>query len=58
MFSVQADALSENAKPRISTPMQFENLRNFVSQGSVNGYDGFRVIVQKQLNLNTVVSHL
>ncbi len=30
---------------------------NTLSQGSVNSYDGFRLIVQKQLNLNAAVSH-
>lgn len=28
-----------------------------MQQGTVNVYDGFRLIVQKQVNLNTVVSH-
>jgi hypothetical protein len=54
----QADAAIENEKAKIRTPMQFENLKNTLSQGSVHPYDGFRVIVQKQVNLNSVVSHL
>ena len=45
-------------KIKSKTPMQFENLKNTLNQGNVNVYDGFRVIVQKQVNLNTVVSHL
>ena len=38
--------------------MQFENLRGTMQQGNANTYDGFRMIVQKQVNLNTVVNHL
>ena len=38
--------------------MQFSSLKHvFQQNGAVNTYDGFRLIVQKQLNLNTVVSH-
>ena len=57
MCSLQADAAFDNAR-RVKTPMQYENLRNSLQAGSVNTYDGFRFIVQKQINLNTVVSHL
>lgn len=53
----QADAAIESSRERIKTPMQFENLKNTLSQGTVNSYDGFRAIVQKQVNLNTVVTH-
>lgn len=42
---------------KIKPPMQYENVKNTLSQSSVNTYDGFRVMVQKQINLNTVVSH-
>jgi hypothetical protein len=38
--------------------MQFENLRGTLHQGSPHTFDGLRVAVQKQVNLNTVVSHL
>lgn len=38
--------------------MQFENLRGTLNQGSPHTFDGLRVAVQKQVNLNTVVSHL
>lgn len=55
---LQADALREDNKLKYSTPLQFENIKNVIGQGSVNTYDGFRLIVQKQLNLNTIVSHL
>lgn len=43
--------------PRFRPPMAFENLMGTLRQGSVNNYDGFRVIVQKQVNMNTVASH-
>ena len=54
----QADAAIENEKGKIKTPMHFENLRGTLMQGSPNTFDGFRLVVQKQVNLNTVVSHL
>lgn len=43
---------------KVKTPMQYENLRGTLMQGSVSSYDGFRMVVQKQVNLNTVVNHL
>ena len=52
-----ANATLEGEKAKIRTPMQYENLVGTLRQGSVNTYDGFRVVVQKQVNLNTVVSH-
>ena len=55
---VQADAAIEKDKARIKTPMQYESLRNVFGATSVGTYDGFRFAVQKQVNLNTVVSHL
>lgn len=50
---------SSNAEeqPRFKQPMLYENLMGTLRQGSVNSYDGFRVIVQKQVNLNTIASH-
>lgn len=50
---------SESAPPakRFASPFLFENLGGQLRQGSVNNYDGFRVIVQKQVNLNTIASH-
>ena len=54
----QADAAAEKAKSTIKVPGQFENIKNLIQQSSVNTYDGFRFQVQKQVNLNTVVSHL
>lgn len=65
-FTTHCDAASEESSPssqsqqfesKIRTPMQFENLKNILNQGYVNNYDGFRMVVQKQVNLNTVVSH-
>ena len=54
----QADAAIENEKAKIKTPMQFADLKGTLMQGTPNAFDGFRVVVQKQVNLNTVVSHL
>ncbi|KAJ1396818.1 eukaryotic porin-domain-containing protein [Ochromonadaceae sp. CCMP2298] len=53
----QADAALEDEKRKIRTPMQYENLKGSLGQGQVNSYDGFRLIVQKQVNLNTAVLH-
>lgn len=53
-----ADAAIEDEKSKVKTPMQYEGLRGTLMQGSPNAFDGFRVVVQKQVNLNTVVSHL
>ena len=53
----QANAI-EKEQFRVKTPMQFENLRGTLQQGSANTFDGFRMVVQKQVNLNTVVNHL
>jgi hypothetical protein len=59
LFAIfQADAAIQNEKSKIRTPMQFENLRGTLHQGSPHTFDGLRVAVQKQVNLNTVVSHL
>lgn len=54
----QADSEIEKKKDKIKTPMQWENLVHTLQQGSPNTFDGFRLGVQKQVNLNTVVSHL
>ena len=54
------DSVEEEQKPKgpiFRSPMAFENLMGVMRQGSVNNYDGFRVIVQKQINMNTVASH-
>lgn len=53
----QADAAIEAKKLKIKTPMQFESLKGVLGQGHVGSYDGFRVATQKQVNLNTVISH-
>lgn len=52
----QADAIS-NEVDQIKTPMQYENISNAVRGGQVNLYDGFRVAVQKQVNMQSVVTH-
>lgn len=54
----KADAAAEAERLRIKTPIQYEDLRGVLQGCSVNNYDGFRFIVQKQINLNTAVSHL
>ena len=54
----KADAKLENEKPKIKTPQSYENLKNTFNSASVSSYDGFRIAVQKQVNLNTVTSHL
>lgn len=54
----QADAAVEAARYRVSTPMQFETLKLSLNAGRVNTFDGLRFTVQKQVNLNTAVSHL
>ncbi len=56
--STKADATLEKDRPKIAAPQSFDNLKNTLASASVNSYDGFRAIVQKQVNLNTVVSHL
>lgn len=53
----QADAKLENEKPKIKVPQSFENLKNTFNSVSVGSYDGFRIAVQKQINLNAVTSH-
>lgn len=55
--NVSSSAPQSQPESKIRTPMQFENLRGILNQGYVNNYDGFRMVVQKQVNLNTVVSH-
>lgn len=54
----QADNEIEDKKSKIKTPMQFENLKGQLQQGAVHSFDGFRAAVQKNINLNTYVSHL
>lgn len=54
----QAEAEIEKDRRKVKTPIQYEDLRGVLQGSSVNSYDGFRFIVQKQVNLNTAVSHL
>jgi hypothetical protein len=56
-FAGGASSSEPEATLRFRPPMIYENLAGTLRQGSVNNYDGFRVAVQKQVNLNTVVSH-
>lgn len=37
--------------------MQFDSLKYVVQQGNIDAYDGFRLIVQKQVNMNAVAVH-
>lgn len=53
----QANAIRENSKPRIKTPPDFEGCKNSFQYVQTNSYDGFRFIVQKQINLNSLVNH-
>jgi len=53
-----ADAELENDKEKVHTPLQFEYIKHTIGQASANTFDGFRVVVQKQLNLNTIVNHM
>ncbi len=55
---VQADALINANKLKLKTPRQFSDQGMTLGKANVNTYDGFRLVVQKQVNLNTVVSHL
>lgn len=54
----QANEAEAAARAKIRRPPQFENMRGVFGQAHVNSFDGFRCSVQKQINLNTVVSHL
>ncbi len=47
----------EESKDKIKGASLFENLEMSVGVAAGQTFDGFRVIVQKQVNLNTVVSH-
>lgn len=55
---MQANAKLDGDKPKIKTPITFDGLKNTINNSSVSSYDGFRMVVQKQINLNTIVSHL
>jgi len=52
-----ADAEIEKNKRRVKTPQSYENMKMAPGQGAVHSYDGLRVAVQKQVNLNSIVSH-
>jgi hypothetical protein len=38
--------------------MTYDNLKGTINNASVSSYDGFRMVVQKQINLNAVATHL
>jgi len=44
-------------KDKIKGCMSYQDLKNSLGQCGANTFDGMRIIVQKQVNLNTVVSH-
>ena len=54
----EADAILAERKPRVSTPVQYMEVHDLIGRAQVYTFDGFRVQVQKQLNLNTVATHL
>jgi len=56
-FETDGGDMGKEVGRKVATPFLFENLVNTLRQSAVNNYDGFRVIVQKQVNLNTVASH-
>jgi hypothetical protein len=53
----QANALRDSNRPKIKTPADFDSCKNSFHYTSTNSYDGFRFIVQKQINLNSLVNH-
>lgn len=52
-----ADLELQNEIRKIRTPPAYDDFAGIVSQGSVHTFDGMRLQVQKQVNLNSVVSH-
>lgn len=50
------DAVQENYM-KIKTPPQYDQLKQIIGNNGTQTFDGFRCIVQKQINLNTTVSH-
>mmetsp|Transcript_35150 Transcript_35150/g.35792 ORF Transcript_35150/g.35792 Transcript_35150/m.35792 type:complete len:327 (+) Transcript_35150:115-1095(+) len=53
----QADDVAEAAKAKIKTPTQFDQIKLTMGGFGAQTFDGFRCVVQKQVNLNTAVSH-
>ena len=47
----------EADKNKVKPPKTYDSLMGTLSQGTVDAVDGLRVIIQKQLSLNTVVTH-
>jgi len=54
----QADDAVESNSLKIKTPPQYDQLKQIIGNNGAQTFDGFRCIVQKQINLNTTVSHL
>ena len=54
---IQANINIADEKNQIFNSRSYDSIKTTMSGGTVNSYDGFRLIVQKQLNLNTLVSH-
>lgn len=52
-----ADLELQNEIRKIRTPPAYDDFLGIVSQGSVHTFDGMRLQVQKQVNLNSVVTH-
>jgi hypothetical protein len=53
-----ADEAERGPKSTFRTPMLWENFKGNLHTGSVQSFDGFRVNVQKTVNMNTAVNHL
>lgn len=53
----QADDAVESNSLKIKTPPQYDQLKQIIGNNGAQTFDGFRCIVQKQINLNTTVSH-
>ena len=54
----QADDAKRGPRESFHSPMSWESFKNNMHSGSVSAFDGFRVNVQKTVNVNTMVNHL
>lgn len=52
-----ADLELQNEIRKVRTPPAFDDFAGIVQQGSVHTFDGMRLQVQKQVNLNSIVTH-
>ena len=56
--SIAAELDEENSNnDKIKAPMSFDAVEGLLGAAYVDSFEGARMIVQKQVNLNTVVSH-